>query len=131
MKQLKEIVLDSAFVVRFNDMIGRVASLQCTSAVTEVLYEVVALMKCNGAVFMSFARQDDSFQSYRYFVACPQFWCNQYVSERWFMIDPALVYAQLHSEPIAGDDIPLSTEGQRIFRQRAYEVAPAKPPNPA
>ncbi|KWT93420.1 Autoinducer binding domain protein [Variovorax sp. WDL1] len=80
------------------------------------------MLGCNGAVFSSFIQRDEGFESYRYNVACAASLCNLYVEQRWFAIDPFLIYAQQHTEPTVGDEIPLRTQGQRLFRLRAREA---------
>ena len=120
--QLSEVIREPGFAIRLNELIAKVALLKHASEVTQVLLEFVRLLKCNGAVFASFARDDDSFQTHNYFVACDAYWCNRYIKERWYMNDPALVYANVHSEPIAGDDLHFRTGGQRKFREEAREA---------
>lgn len=120
--QLCDVIRQHGFATRLNELIGSVGSLKHATEVTQVLFDIAQLLHCNGAVFASFARDDDSFQTHNYFVACDAYWCNRYINERWYMNDPALVYANIHSEPIAGDDLNFRTSGQRKFRDESREA---------
>lgn len=121
-QSLEEVIAEPGFANRINALIGRIPSLEHASEVTEVVGEAAKVMGCNGAVFTSFMREDDSVESYRYNVACAQHWCNVYSAQRWSAIDPYLTYAQIHNEPIAGDDIPLRNEQEHEFRRQADEI---------
>lgn len=121
-KSLESIVGDSDFIRRLSAALNRVLQRAHAVEVTAIVEEVAGLLGCNGAVFASFTKGDEGFESYRYMVACVPSWCNLYVENRWFAIDPFLIYAQRNSEPAVGDEIPLRTEGQRLFRLRAKEA---------
>ncbi len=77
------------------------------------LWQLNEVLGCDGAVFMSFARDDESLESYRYVVACPLAWCNEYNKNAWFTIDPCLLYAMTNTEPALIQDIPLRSLGQK------------------
>jgi len=80
---------------------------------TAALWQLNEALGCDGAVFMSFARDDETLESYRYVVACPLAWCNEYNAKAWFTIDPCLLYAMTNTEPALIRDIPLRSTGQK------------------
>jgi DNA-binding CsgD family transcriptional regulator len=121
-RSLATTISDSAFIRELGDAINQIPRQTHAAEVTAIVREVAGMLGCNGAVFASFTQGDEDFESYRYIVACAASWCNLYVEQRWFAIDPFLIYAQHHTEPAVGDEIPLRTEGQRQFRQRARET---------
>lgn len=120
-QRLEQVVCGPTFARELGVQIDRIAASAHASEVTRVLEDIARLLFCNAAVYASFAKEDDSFESYRYVASCPAQWCSLYVSRRWFVIDPYLRYAQIHCEPIAGDDVQLRTEGQRQFREHARQ----------
>jgi len=121
-RSLATTVGDPGFIRKLQEAIDQIHRQTQAVEVTAIVKEVAGMLRCNGAVFASFTQGDEDFESYRYIVACPPTWCSLYVEQRWFAIDPFLIYAQHRTEPVAGDDIPLRTEGQRWFRIRAREV---------
>jgi DNA-binding CsgD family transcriptional regulator len=120
-RTLKHVIDEPGFTARLNSDIAKIPQAVHASEVTSVVEDVVRTLGCNAAVFAAFSRDDDNFENYRYIAACPAQWCSSYISRRWFVIDPYLRYAQTHSEIIAADDVPLRTDGQRLFRLRAQE----------
>ena len=118
-RSLAAIVGDPGFVRSVNDAINQIPRQRHPVGVTAIVKEIAGMLRCNGAVFASFTKEDEDHESYRYSVACDASWCALYVEQRWFAIDPFLIYAQRHSEPAVGDEIPLRTAGQRQFRQQA------------
>jgi hypothetical protein len=120
-QDLEQVVGEPGFAARLSSQMERIAASVHPSEVTSVVEDISRSLCCNGAVFASFAKEDEDFETYRYIVACEAQWCTLYLARRWFVIDPYLHYAQTHSEPIAADDVPLRTDGQRLFRQHANE----------
>lgn len=86
-----------------------------------VLHRLNTLVGLKASVFTSFMREDEEFESYRYVVACPPEWCNQYSAKRWFAIDPCLIYAQTSAEPVLVEHVPVKTAGQRELMAAAQE----------
>jgi len=121
-KGLAAVVGDPDFVRGLNDAMDQISRRAHAWEVTAIVEDVSRMLGCNGAVFASFIRGDEDFESYRYLVACAASWCSLYVEKRWFAIDPFLIYAQHHTEPALGDEIPLRTQGQRQFRMHAREA---------
>ncbi|WP_077003246.1 autoinducer binding domain-containing protein [Variovorax sp. KK3] len=110
---------DPVVLRRLNEALRQISQADHVAEATAILREITGLLACNGAVFASFVKNDEDFGSYRYIVACHANWCTRYLEQRWFAIDPFLIYAQHNSKVAVGDDIPLRTEGQRAFRQHA------------
>lgn len=121
-RSLAQAVSDPGFIHELTEAINQIPHRAHAVEVTAIVKEVARMLGCNGAVFSSFVQRDEDFESYRYIVACAASWCNLYVEQRWFAIDPFLIYAQQHTEPAVGDEIPLRTQGQRLFRLRAREA---------
>jgi DNA-binding CsgD family transcriptional regulator len=96
------------------DLIGQIKRATSAGQLQLIMRDLNAIFKIDGSVFASFAREDDSSdESYKYIIACDQSWCDLYNRNRWFRSDPCLTYAQIHTEPIPIESIPLRTEDQK------------------
>ena len=70
-------------------------------------------MGIDAAAFVSFVRDDDSHESFRFLLACDPVWCFEYERHAWYATDPWLQYALHHTEPIRAQDIVVVSEQQR------------------
>ena len=118
-RSLAATVSDPAFIRGIDEALHRISQSSHAAEVTAIVEDIADMLGCNGAVFTSFTKDDEDFESYRHIAACAASWCARYVEQRWFAIDPFLIYAQQHTELAVGDEIPLRTEGQRQFRLQA------------
>lgn len=85
------------------------------------LFEINDALDIQGSVFVSFARNDDSHESYRFVNASPPGWCQEYISNAWHTIDPCILYASTNSEPTLIKNIPVRTQGQRRMLEAAAQ----------
>lgn len=99
--------------IHINQISGCISEASDSGQLNNALWQLNEVLGCDGAVFMSFARDDESLESYRYVVACPLAWCNEYNRNAWFTIDPCLLYAMTNTEPALIQDIPLRSTGQK------------------
>lgn len=98
---------------RINQISDSIIGARDSGDLNAALRQLNDVLGCSGSVFMSLARDDESLESYRYVVACPPAWCNEYNKNAWFTIDPCLLYAMTNSEPALIQDIPLRSTGQK------------------
>jgi DNA-binding CsgD family transcriptional regulator len=73
------------------------------------------------AVFVSFIREDDSRENFRILLAGEAMWCLAYQEKHWFADDAWLLYAAMHSEPVADSAIKRHTKSQREARALASQ----------
>lgn len=124
------------------DLIGDVArlALRLTSErdaaeVTAILDEVCTAIGADAAAFATFVRDDESYESYRFILACDPAWCLQYEIGACYMHDPWLAYVRRSAEPTLAKHIPVCTGAERTvvklaedFGFRSALVVPAQAP---
>lgn len=105
--------MDLALLSHLIDITGQIAESRTSADLTAVMCHFNQVLGLDGSVFVSFAREDDSRESYRFINTCPAAWCQEYNANAWFTNDPFLLYGLENSEPALVDDVPLTTRGQR------------------
>jgi hypothetical protein len=115
-----------------NQIVQQIPEARDQAEAVELLEEATLRMGAEVSAFVSFIRDDDSYESYRFLLACDPLWCFEYEECAWYANDPWLAYALTHSEPIRGAEIPVSTEAQRAvvrlaerFGFRSTVIVPA------
>ena len=111
--RLQEVTTADGYAARALDVIQRVSSACDDAAVIEVLHQAKQALGVEHAAFVSFIRDDDSKESFRFFLACDPVWCLKYQQQGWYAQDAWLLYAATNSEPICGSKVPLRTKQQR------------------
>ncbi len=121
---LGEIVRDPAYAGRVVKIVSRVAAARSPPQALEVLHAAKAEMGVDQAVFVSYIRDEDSHESYRFLLAADPSWCFEYQARARYGSDPWLVYASQNLETISASMIPLVTAQQREIRALAekYEM---------
>lgn len=120
-KNLQAVIDKFDFAVRALDVIQQVSVASDASDALEILHAAKAALGADQAVFVSFIRDDDSHESFRFLLAADPAWCLEYQRHGWFANDAWLLYAATHSEPMADSGIPLRTRGQREARLLATD----------
>ena len=82
-------------------------------AVAALLGDAARLLGADAAAFASFMRDDETYESYRFILACDPAWCLEYENGACYMHDPWLEYARHHSEPTLAADIVARTQRER------------------
>lgn len=100
-------------------IVSRVAAAQAPPDALEVLLEAKSEMGVDQAVFVSYIRDEDSHESYRFLLAADPRWCFEYQSHAWYGSDPWLMYAAQNMEVISASLIPLVTPQQHQIRALA------------
>ncbi|MDQ2736397.1 MAG: autoinducer binding domain-containing protein [Pseudomonadota bacterium] len=118
-RRLQDVTTADGYAARALEVIQRVSSAEDDAAVIEVLYEAKQALGVEHAAFVSFVRDDDSKESFRFFLACDPVWCLKYQQQGWYAQDAWLLYAATNSEPICGSKIPLRTKAQREAQELA------------
>jgi DNA-binding CsgD family transcriptional regulator len=126
-RTLRNVVSDPAFAQRALDIIQKVPAAGDEGEVVELLTEAKYSLGAEHAAFASFVRDDETKESFRFFVACDPQWCLEYLQHGWYAHDPWLLYACTNSEPASASTIPLRTPTQRAVRCLAakYGIASA------
>ena len=70
-------------------------------------------MGADAAAFVSFVRDDDAHDTFRFLLACDPVWCAEYERRAWYALDPWLAYARAHTEPVRSADVPAEAGVQR------------------
>lgn len=82
--------------------------------VAHLLFESASLLGAESAAFASFVKDDESYASYRFILACDARWCFEYEAGACYLDDPWLEYTRRHAEPILAERIPVRTERERV-----------------
>ena len=92
---------------------ARVARAGDEAEAVMVLHDAAQAMGVDAAAFVSFVRDDDAHDSFRFLLACDPVWCAEYERRAWYALDPWLAYARIHTEPVRGADVPAESRAQR------------------
>ena len=111
--------LNPEWITQVFNLTERIAAQENTADLTVTMWELNELLGLTGSVFVSFAREAELRDSYRFINACPAAWCQEYNASAWYMIDPCLLYSLTHSEPAPIEDIPVKSRGQRNMMEAA------------
>ena len=105
----------------------RVAKAADAVEVTALLGDAASLVGADAAAFASFVRDDETYESYRFILACDARWCLEYETGACYMHDPWLEYARNHAEPVLAEDIAARTDRESavIDLARRYGFASA------
>lgn len=120
-KNLQAVIETPGFAVQALDVIQQVSTSSDASDALEVLHAAKAVLGADQAVFVSFIRDDDSHESFRFLLAADPAWCLKYQQHGWFANDAWLLYAATQSEPVPDTAIPLRTKSQREARSLAKD----------
>ena len=130
-KTLDEISGFSGYFREIGDAVERIAVCQDEEQLVGLLRETTALLGASASYFVTFLREDRSFDSYNLLLACEPLWGLEYERGDCYEHDPWLAYARSHSAPARGTDIPFRTERERFvallgktFGFRSVVVAP-------
>ena len=115
MKKLSDPSLFSSVI----ELAEQISAMSTTHELTAAMWRFNDILGVSGSVFTSFAREDDSRESYKFINACPAAWCQEYNANAWFTIDPCLLYSMTHNEPTLIQHIPLKSRGQRNMMDAA------------
>jgi DNA-binding CsgD family transcriptional regulator len=106
-------------LTRIMEVANHLADLKSPDELITELFEINDVLGINGSVFVSFARNDDTHESYKFFNASPPGWCQEYMSNAWQTIDPCILYAAINNSPTLISRIPVRTAGQRLMLDAA------------
>jgi DNA-binding CsgD family transcriptional regulator len=103
------------YAARVAEIVERLAWAATPAEAVALFTETVHRMGAECGVFASFIREDEWQQSFRFLLACDPVLCEEYRRQGWYSDDPWLHYAQHHTEPIRGEQIPaLTAAHQRV-----------------
>ena len=114
-------IFDHNLIPRLVSLAEGIMEYRNTGELTEVMYQINELLGLSGSVFASFAREDESRESYRFINTMLPSWCQEYNAHAWYTIDPCLLYSLTHNEPALIKDLPLHSRGQRIMMETAKQ----------
>lgn len=92
---LREVTKRTEFFASFADLAMRVARADDAAEVTALLCDAATLVGADAAAFASFVRDDETYESYRFILACDARWCLEYEDGACHMHDPWIEYARL------------------------------------
>ena len=95
------------------DVANRLAQAEDAGVITLLLAESARLLGAESAAFASFVKDDETYASYRFILACDARWCFEYEAGACYLNDPWLEYTRRHAEPILTENIPAKTEQER------------------
>lgn len=108
-RSLTEITKDTEFFGRVAGLAMRVTGDLDGSEVSAVLAEMNSCCGTDAAAFASFIKDDETYESYRFILACDPTWCLEYEGTASYMNDPWLEYTRHHSEPILTERVVART----------------------
>ena len=133
-KTVRTISEDPEFFAEVGRLLERVGACRDEMELVGLLRETSRKLGADNAFFVSFAREDSSFESYEFLLACDPLWALEYEQDACFGDDPWLAYSRSHTQPIRGSEVECSTERERAvlelaerygFRSTAVVPAPA------
>jgi DNA-binding CsgD family transcriptional regulator len=110
---LRATVSEPGYSARVIDVIQRIAGAKRQVDVLDLLNDAKQAMGVEQAVYVSFIRDDDSHESFRFLLASDWRWCLEYKQHNWYATDPWLLYATSQSEPVPASQIKAVTSAQR------------------
>ena len=116
---LGDIVRDPGYAGRVMTVVSRVAAARSPAHALELLHHAKIEMGVDQAVFVSYIRDEDSHESYRFLLAADPRWCFEYQAHAWYGSDPWLIYTSQNTEVINASMIPFVTPQQREIRALA------------
>jgi DNA-binding CsgD family transcriptional regulator len=116
---LEDLTSAPDYSLRANEVIARITAAQREADACALLKEATALIGGEVSAFVSFARDDESHETYRFLLACNPEYCDEYERHGWFANDPRLLYASKFTEPIQGSLIPWRGRAQEEMLELA------------
>lgn len=113
LRTLSEITKRPEFFADCAKVSLRVSKSADASEVAALLAEAASLLGADSAAFASFIKDDETYESYRFIVACDATWCLEYESGACYMSDPWLDYARRNAEPVLAELVVARTEQER------------------
>jgi DNA-binding CsgD family transcriptional regulator len=107
---------------RSDQINGAILTATGVPQLNEALWEISDHLGADGAVFTSFARDDETRESYKFVVACPARWCMEYNQNAWYAADPCLLYALANNEPELIQNLTLRSRGQKNMMAAAKDA---------
>lgn len=120
------------FLAEVRRLVDGIAASDNEIELSDCLRDATAGLGADVSYFMTFVREDRSFDAYRLLQVCDPLWGLEYGRAKGYANDPWLEYAMDHSEPIRAAEIPCADEAQRgvvqiaeKFGFRSVVVVPA------
>jgi DNA-binding CsgD family transcriptional regulator len=118
---LRAITSDGNFFSLSAALALRVPQAKDAAEVAALLGEAATLFGADAAAFASFVKDDESYESYRFVLACDALWCMEYESGAHYMHDPWLEYARHHAEPVLAEHVHARTPKQQAVVRLAAQ----------
>lgn len=109
---LRDVVADAGYAQRSLELIATVARAASPAEALEVLLLAKTQLGAEQAVFVSYIRDEDAHESYRFLLAADPRWCFEYQAKAWYGSDPWLLYASLNSDVVVASRIAANTHQQ-------------------
>jgi DNA-binding CsgD family transcriptional regulator len=119
---LEQRVSEPDFNAQFNRMLALLASQQSFEGITSALHQVNALLGCKGSIVSLCAGSIDEIDDYRFILACDIHFKELYRENKWFQIDPYILYAQTNTAPVLLEQVPAKSPGQKRLLQASREA---------
>jgi DNA-binding CsgD family transcriptional regulator len=110
---LADLVAAASYASRVVAVTSSVASAADEAAAVAALDDAASTLGADAAAFVSFVRDDDAHDSFRFLLACDPVWCAEYERRAWYAMDPWLAYARRNTEPERGAKVPAESAIQR------------------
>jgi DNA-binding CsgD family transcriptional regulator len=116
---LEQVVLAPDFAMQVSGITEQLSETLDPASAIDLLNKAVDVVGADNGFFVSFVRDDDSCESFRFMLACDPRWCFAYEKDNRFATHPWLLYAMRHTEPIRASEIPV----RRADHRRIGELA--------
>jgi DNA-binding CsgD family transcriptional regulator len=116
---LNELTESPGYFARVGEVALRIDGAQDLAELVDLLHEATTQLGADVAAFLSFVGDADSWQSFRYVLACDPQWCVEYEKYAWYAEDPWLAYARRHADPIRTRGLRLVGDKQQVLANLA------------
>lgn len=110
---LRDITSAHDYFERVSEVVLKVGSDSKASEVIDLMHETTIRLGADVSAFVTFIREDVSFASFRFLLACDPQWCIDYEANGWYADDPWLAYAKVHCEPVLASRLTLDSDKER------------------
>ena len=106
-------VSEPDFNVRFNQLLRQLGAHSTFDGVTHTLHQLNALLGCKGSIVSLCSGSSEEIEDYRFILACDIDFKDQYRDNKWFQIDPYILYAQTNTAPVLLEQVAVRSPGQK------------------
>ena len=105
--------------MRVAQIVRQIPAAADSLAALALLEEATHRLGAEVSAFVSFVRDDQSREMFRFLLACDAAWCIEYEQQAWYAHDPWLSYAKSNSDPIRASELPIGSKNDLVVLELA------------